>query len=156
MVWQTGPRSHAVQALQFLPQLIPPGLNTLPAYTEKDLRDKQLDDRTLSRVLYYVERRWRPSRRARAKKYISVKRYLKHCDKLTMSNGVLHIVSKDPKTRAKWSQYVVPDSLKDEVLKGVHDGAGHQVQSRTLSLARERFFWTNTDRDVRDYVRHCQ
>lgn len=47
-------------------------------------------------------------------------------------------------------------SLKDEVLKGVHDEAGHQAQSRTLSLARQRFFWPNIDRDVRDYVRHCQ
>ncbi|KAL1246992.1 hypothetical protein QQF64_034535 [Cirrhinus molitorella] len=94
MVWEAGPRARAVQTLQFLPQLIPPGINTLPAYTEKDLRDKQLDDRTLSRVLYYVERRWRPSRRARAKESVSVTRYLKHWDKLTMSNGVLYRVSK--------------------------------------------------------------
>lgn len=156
MVWEAGPRVRAVQTLQLLPQLIPPGINTLPAYTEKDLRDKQLDDRTLSRVLYYVERQWRPSRRTRAKESVSVTRYLKHWDKLTVSNGVLYRVSKDPKTRAKRSQYVVPDSLKGEALKGVHDEAGHQAQSRTLSLVRERFFWTNIDRDVRDYVRHCQ
>ncbi|XP_072574387.1 retrovirus-related Pol polyprotein from transposon 412 isoform X2 [Paramormyrops kingsleyae] len=156
MVWEAGPRSRAVQTLRFLPQLIPPGINTLPAYTEKVLRDKQLDDSTLSRVLYYVERRWRPSRRARARESVSVTRYLKHWDKLTVSNGVLYRVSKDPKTGAKRSRYVVPDSLRVEVLKGVHDEAGHQAQSRTLSLVRERFFWTNIDRDVRDYVRHCQ
>ena len=37
----------------------------------------------------------------------------------------------------------------------VHESAGHQGQSRTLSIARQRFFWLHMDRDVRDHVRHC-
>lgn len=106
--WEIGLWARVVETLQYLPQLVPPGLDTLPAYTEKDLRDKQLEDRILSRVLCYVERRWRPSRRKRAKESISVTIYLKHLDKLIVSNGVLYRVSKDLKTRAKRSQYVVP------------------------------------------------
>lgn len=73
-----------------------------------------------------------------------------------MIDGVLYRVSRDQKTRTKRFQYVVPDSLKTEVLQGVHDRAGHQAQFRTLSLTRQRFFWPNLDRDVKDYVRHCQ
>lgn len=152
--WDAGPRARAVELLQYLPQLVPPGQDTLPVYTEKVLRDKQLEDRTLSRVLSYVERHRRPSRRERFKESVSVTRYLKHWDRLTLSNGVLYRVSRNAK--AKRFQYVVPDSLKAEVLQGVHDGAGHQGQFRSLSLARQRFFWPNLDRDVRDYVRHCQ
>lgn len=38
----------------------------------------------------------------------------------------------------------------------VRDKAGHQAQFRTLNLTGQRFFWPNLDRDVRDYVRHCQ
>ena len=64
--------------LQYLPQLVPPGQDALTAHTEKDLRDKQLGDRTLSRVLSYVERRRRPSRRERFKEPVSVTTYLKH------------------------------------------------------------------------------
>lgn len=154
--WDAGPRARAVEVLQYLPQLIPPVQDTLPAYTEKDLRDKQSEDRTLSRVLHYVERRRRPSRRERFKESVSVTKYLKHWDKLTVCNGVLYRTSRDQKTKAKRLQYVVPDSLKAEVLHGVHDGAGHQAQFRSLSLARQRFFWLHLDRDVRDYVRHCQ
>lgn len=154
--WDTGPRARAVEVLHYLPQLIPPGQDTLPAYTEKELRDKQLEDTTVSRVLFYVERHRRPSRRERFNESISVTRYLKHWDKLTVSNGVLYRISRDQKTKAKRLQYVVPDSLKTEVLRGVHDGAGHQAQFRSLSLTRQRFFWPNLDRDVRDYVRHCQ
>lgn len=156
IAWDVGPRARAVSVLQHLPQLVPPGQDSLPAYTEKELRDKQLADGTLSRVLSYVERRRRPSRRERFKESVYVTRYLKHWDRLTVSNGVLYRVSKDQKTKAKRFQYVVPDSLKPDVLQGIHDGAGHQAQSRSLSLARQRFFWPNLDRDVRDYVRHCQ
>ncbi|KAM7370275.1 hypothetical protein PAMP_011541 [Pampus punctatissimus] len=154
--WDAGPRARAVEVLQYLPQLVPPGQDTLPAYTEKDLRDKQLEDRTLSRVVYYVERRRRPSRRERFKESVSVTKYLKHWDRLTVSNGVLYRISRDQKTKAKRFQYVVPDSLKTEVLHGVHDAVGHQAQFRSLSLTRQRFFWLNLDRDVRDYVRQCQ
>ena len=154
--WDAGPRARAVALLPFLSQLVHPGQDALPAYSERDLRDKQLEDGCLSRVLFYVERRRRPSRRERFKESVAVSRYIKHWDRLTLLGGVLYRLSRDQKTKAKRFQYVVPDSLKTEVLRGVHDKAGHQAQSRTLSLTRQRFFWPNLDRDVKDYVRHCQ
>ena len=67
-----------------------------------------------------------------------------------------YTVSRDQISKARRQQFVVPDCLKAEVLKGVHDSAGHQGQSRTLSIARQRFFWLHMDRDVREYVRQCQ
>lgn len=154
--WDAGARTRAVEMVHHLPQLIPPGQETLPAYTECELRDRQLEDRTLSRVLYYVERRRRPSRRERFTESVSVTKYLKHWDKLTVRNGVLYRISRDWKTKAKRFQYIVPDSLKTEVLHGVHDRAGHQAQFRSLALTRQRFFWLTLDRDVRDHVRRCQ
>ena len=87
---------------------------------------------------------------------VTVVRYLKHWEKLVVSNGILYRVSRDQVTKSKRHQYVVAESLKAEVLGGVHDHAGHQGQFRSLSLARQRFFWLNLDRDVRDYVRNCQ
>lgn len=64
-------------------------------------------------------------------------------------------MSKDQVSKKKRYQFVVPDSLKSEVLQGIHDCAGHQGQFRSLSLARQRFFWPHIDRDVKDYVRQC-
>ena len=61
--WEVGARTRAVASLHHLPQLIPAGQDSLPAYTEKELRDGQLNDRNLSCVLCYVGRRRRPSRR---------------------------------------------------------------------------------------------
>lgn len=103
--WDAGPRLRSVEVLQYLPQLVPPGQDALPACSEKDLRDKQLEDKTLSRVLSYVERRRRPSRRERFKEPVSVTRYLKHWDRLTVSNGVLYRISRHQKTKAKRFPY---------------------------------------------------
>ena len=143
-------------ALHHVPQLIPGGQDSLPAYTEKELRDEQLKDRALSRVLYYVERRRRPSRRERARESVTALRYLKHWEKLVLSNGILFRVSRDLTNKSKRHQYVVPESLKAAVLRGIHDDAGHQGQFRSLGLARQRFFWLSLDREVRDYVRSCK
>lgn len=154
--WETGARTRAIEVLHHVPQLIPDGQDSLPAYSEKELRDAQLGDRTLSRVLHYMERCRRPSRRERAHETVTVMRYIKHWEKLFLSNGILYRRSRDQVTKFKRHQYVVPDSLKAVVLRGVHEDAGHQGQSRSLGLARQRFFWLNLDRDVRDHVRNCQ
>ncbi|KAG1939019.1 interleukin-1 receptor accessory protein-like 1-A [Pimephales promelas] len=80
--WDAGPRTRAVSVLQHLPQLVPPGQDSLPAYTEKELHDKQLEDGTLSRILSYVERRRRPSRRERFKEsvYVCHKEFMTELD----------------------------------------------------------------------------
>lgn len=110
----------------------------------------------LSRVIHYVERHRRPSRRERAKESARVLRYLKHLDKFVVRNGILYRISHDQLSKGKRFQYVVSESLQLEVLRGIHDQAGHQGQSRSLGLARHRFFWLSLDRDIREYVRHCQ
>lgn len=73
-----------------------------------------------------------------------------------MLDGVLYRVCKDQLTGKKRWQYIVPASLTEQVLQGVHDDAGHQGQARTLHLTRERFFWVGMERDVREHVRCCK
>ena len=51
---------------------------------------------------------------------------------------------------------MLPQSLKDKALSGIHDLAGHQGQDRTLSLARQRFHWPDMEKDVRAHVKCCQ
>ncbi|KAJ8389522.1 hypothetical protein AAFF_G00119120 [Aldrovandia affinis] len=48
------------------------------------------------------------------------------------------------------------NKFEGKALEGVHDLAGHQGQVRTLHLARQRFFWPNMARDVKEYVRCCE
>uniref|UniRef100_A0A9J8AHH8 Gypsy retrotransposon integrase-like protein 1 n=1 Tax=Cyprinus carpio carpio TaxID=630221 RepID=A0A9J8AHH8_CYPCA len=155
MAWEDGARLRALSVLDHLPQMVPDS-EMQPTYSERDLREKQLSDSVLSRVIHYVERHRRPSRRERAKESVGVLRYIKHWEKFVMRNGILYRISRDRLSKGKRFQYVVPESLQLEVLRGIHDHAGHQGQSRSLGLARRRFFWLSLDGDVREYVRHCQ
>ncbi|XP_051728809.1 uncharacterized protein LOC127501079 isoform X1 [Ctenopharyngodon idella] len=156
MEWEFGADTRAMAVVDHLPQLVPAGQDTLPAFSVEDLRDKQMNDRVLSRVMSYVKSRQRPTRRERAGEAAAVLRYLKHWEKLIVRNGVLYRVSHNQSLRTKRFQYVVPDSMVDVILRSVHDDSGHQGQFRTVSLAKQRFFWLSMEHGVRDYVRHCQ
>ncbi|KAK3542754.1 hypothetical protein QTP70_001878, partial [Hemibagrus guttatus] len=147
--WDIGTDDRAAQWLtQGAHQLLSPGLSPLPVFSLRELQEKQQDDKVLSRVLLHVSRGKRLSRRERAGETFEVLKTLKQWEKLKMLDGVLYRVSKDVLTGKKRWQYVVPASLVSQVLQGVHDEAGHQGQSRTLSLVRQRFFWNSLERDV--------
>lgn len=38
----------------------------------------------------------------------------------------------------------------------MHHLAGHQGKARTLHIARNRFFWAQMERDIKDFVKCCQ
>ncbi|KAI2666765.1 Retrovirus-related Pol polyprotein [Labeo rohita] len=155
--WEMGAEGRALSWLaQETQQMIPPGQNPLPVYSLEELCEKQEGDNVLSRVLLYVCRGRRPSRRERAKEPYKAVKLLKQWDRLKLLDGILYRVRKDPVTKFTRYQFIVPDSLVSEVLRGIHDEAGHQGQGRTLSLARQRFSWVGQENDTRNYVRCCQ
>lgn len=131
------------------------GVATLPVLSPDVIRRKQKADQVLARVAYFVERRRRPSRRERAHETAQVLRMLKHWDKLEIKDEILYRRSKDRVVKKRY-QLVVPDSLKAIVLRGTHDEAGHQGQTRTLHLVRQRFFWTGMEGEVKKYVSYCK
>ncbi|KAL2085048.1 hypothetical protein ACEWY4_020566 [Coilia grayii] len=151
-LWESSARVRAANVLQQLPQLASPDDIPQFAFTKTELREGQLRDPVLSRVLYFVERSCRPFRREKSKEPVMVIRYFKHCEKLMTCSGVA--VSKDQVSEMKRLQFVVPDSFKYEVLKGIHDSAGRQGQVRSLGLARQRLLY-HTDRDVKENVNQC-
>ncbi|KAJ8369746.1 hypothetical protein SKAU_G00097740 [Synaphobranchus kaupii] len=153
--WDSGPTQRAASLAGHLSQLAPPGQDVFSSLSSADLQSHQKQDPTINRVLHFVERKRRPSRRERDKESQMVLRILKQWERLTVLDGILYRVTRDPMTKHKRFQFVLPDSLKSQALAGVHDLAGHQGQPRTLSLVRRRFFWYDVERDVRSYVRNC-
>ncbi|KAJ8361726.1 hypothetical protein AAFF_G00429480 [Aldrovandia affinis] len=152
--WDSGLKQRAASLAGHLSQLVPPGLDMFSSLSSADLQSHQRQDPTINRVFHFVERKRRP-RRERDKENQMVLRILKQWDKLTVLDGILYRVMRDPVTKHKRFQFVLPDSLKSQALAGVHDLAGHQGQPRTLSLVRQRFFWYDVEKDVRSYVRNC-
>ncbi|KAF7699137.1 hypothetical protein HF521_003879, partial [Silurus meridionalis] len=124
--------------------------------THAELLDKQRLDPVVSRVRFFVERGRRPSRREKVEESEETVRTLKQWGKFTIKLGILYRVSKNPLTKKKIFQYVVPAVLRGLVLKGVHDNAGHQGQHRTLWLARQRFYWNSLEHDTKLYVSQCK
>lgn len=153
--------AHGTGGVSWLPGASPASLQ-LPeedpsiVIPHSQLRNLQQQDTTVSRVLFYVQRHKRPSTRERTTESVCVLKLLRHWTKLKVRDGVLYRVKRDRHMNKKIFQFVIPESLKKQVLHGVHDAAGHQGRSRTFSLASERFFWTGMEKDVMKHVKHCQ
>lgn len=52
-------------------------------------------------------------------------------------------------------QVLLPAALKDDVLKQVHDGHGHQRIQRTLELLRQRCYWPGMSSEVAQWCQTC-
>ncbi len=127
----------------------------LPSIFKQVPRDRQQEDADLARVMFFVERQHRPSRRERHSEGVSALRLMRQWDKLVLQDGILYRVSRDPVTKKKRNQYIVPLSLSQDAVHWCHDDAGHQGQDRSLSLVKQRFYWSSMERDMRDYVKRC-
>lgn len=92
-----------------------------------------------------------PSRQERSKLALIAQTLCKQWHQLKVLDGVLYRVMKDPSTRQKFHfQFVLPLSLKAKALSVVHDLAGHQGQARSVHPARQRFFWPQMERDIKE------
>lgn len=66
------------------------GQSALPVFPRETVLEKQRKDPVLSRVMSFVERKRRPSRRERTNEAALVLRVLKHWERLEMKDGILY------------------------------------------------------------------
>ncbi|RXN32180.1 Retrovirus-related Pol polyprotein from transposon 412 [Labeo rohita] len=154
--WETVTELRAMQTVQSIQNIATTGPDTISAIPFEDIRQDQESDPAISKLIPYLSQRKRPSRREMTGMDAGALVLLKQWDRLKVQDGVIYRVSKDPLSNHKRFQLVLPSSLRARALAGVHDLAGHQGQSRTLQLTRQRFFWPRTERDIREYVKCCQ
>ncbi|KAI2644940.1 Transposon Ty3-G Gag-Pol polyprotein [Labeo rohita] len=139
--------------VESIPHLV--NMEQTTALNVSTLSTAQEQDNTVSRALFYVQQQRRPDNERSSESPLVI-RLLKHWNKLTIRDGMLFRVKRDNHVNNKLHQFIVPDALKQEVLHGLHDAAGHQGHSRTLSLARQRFFWAGMERNISNYVRNSE
>ncbi|KAI2666914.1 Retrovirus-related Pol polyprotein from transposon opus [Labeo rohita] len=128
----------------------------LLGFSHDELQRSQELDVTISKVLPFVIRKRRPSRQERGKFDFRAQALIKQWDHLKVQDWVLYRVTKDPVSKQKRHQYVLPRSLLEKALAGLHDLAGHQGQARTIHLARQRFFWPKMEYEIKEYVKCCR
>ena len=154
--WDAAAESRATGLIQAVQQFLPPGQDLLPAFSVEELQRNQELDPGISTVMPFLNRRRRPSRRERDGLDSSALVLIRQWERLKVVDGVLYRVAKDSMSKQKRHQFVLPRSLVEKALRGVHDLAGHQGQARTIHLARQRFFWPGMERQIKGYVKCCQ
>ncbi|KAG1950296.1 interleukin-1 receptor accessory protein-like 1-A [Pimephales promelas] len=112
--WNDAAESRALYLAQHVEQLSS-GLDVTPMFTAQELQSQEQDS-CISKVLPFVAARKRPSRRERHGADSKVLRLFKQWDKLEVHDGMLYRVTKDPMSKQRRSQYVLPLSLKAAIL----------------------------------------
>lgn len=123
------------------------------ALSSTDWNKGQADDPVITEVKDIVRGGQKPSAKTIKKENSSVRRYLRDWDKLILKEGVLY--RKVTLDGQAYDQLVVPSSVRDIVLRALHDDMGHQGRDRTTSLIKARFFWIGMDADISKKVRRC-
>ncbi|KAK0141105.1 hypothetical protein N1851_021907 [Merluccius polli] len=152
--WDAAAESRATGLIQSVQHFLPPGQDLLPAFSLEELQRNQALDPGISMVMPFLNRQRRPSRRERDGLDSSAMVLIRQWERLKVIDGVLYRVAKDSMSKQKRHQFVLPRSLVEKALRGVHDLAGHQGQARTIHLARQRF-WPGMERQIKGYVKCC-
>ena len=122
------------------PEIVVDGATgTLPSISPADMRTHQEADDVLRHVLRYHRLGRRPDameRRGEAKATLAL---LAMGDKLIEREGVLYRRITTP-AGIQRDQLLLPATLRERTLRGLHDEAGHQGIERTEALVRERCY----------------
>ena len=109
-----------------------------------DIAKAQREDRVISKVLWYVNTKTKPTFEHRQQESKEVKKYPRELSKLKVDNksGVLY----------RGQQIVLPLEFRRMVYCELHEEMGHLGTERVFCLAKERFFWPGMRTDIDHYV----
>ena len=128
---------------------------TLPGYRTKAIASMQLDDVGISAVLKFHALQRRPTHRERQDMPKASLTWLQELRNVTTRGGLAYRSTRDA-TGIHGLQLLIPECLQSEVLRGLHDDAGHQGGERTEALVRERFYWPGIRLSVQDWLAKCK
>ena len=114
--------------------------STLPNITTSDMIDLQANDETIGRLVFYRKQNRKPDRDERGNESATVLILLKQWDRITDRDGVLYRRITMPNGDNE-QQLLLPECLRETVLTGLHNDAGHQALERTEALIRTRCYW---------------
>lgn len=137
-------------------QQMAPGAQTpaLPGYSKVDLKRFQTSDSALREFSKYWDMNRKPDSRERKRLSRTARLLLKQWNKIQQKDGLLYRVVQDTRSGER-RQLLLPESLRDTVLRSLHDQMGHQGIERTWSLLQNRCFWVGMWGDVEKWVKQC-
>lgn len=139
-------RSEATQAV----------MTTFPERTPLEMGVIQRNDPVIQEALCFWRQGRRPNYEEREKLSKPVLTLLRQWKRLVDRDGVLFRQVTLPRTNEDTFQLVLPEALKEEVLKEVHQNHGHQGIERTLELLRLRCYWPGMSKSVLVWCQKCE
>jgi hypothetical protein len=129
--------------------------NWLMSYSPAQLRQHQLNDKSLRILITWLESNHLPDQQELQLSSPAVKRFWRFKGQLSMIQGVLHYSWEDPPVRR--ILLVIPDNLRTEVMQGCHDDptGGHFGQEKTYLKVKRNYIWHNMTTDIKLYVTTC-
>ena len=127
----------------------------LPVYSSQEIRVKQLQDHLVGPFLRAKENGDQaPSDKTGPKWHKMVQLW----DQLFVKDGALYRQCRVADDYSNVIQLVVPDSLKEEVMYGVHEGigGGHLGVEKSVVKLKERFYWPGHYNDIKSWCANCR
>jgi len=115
----------------------------------------QIKDPSIREFLKYWAANKKPNTRERCKLPRETFTLLKQWDHMKKEDGLLWQLIHD-QSLGEIEQLVLPHSLKDKVLRSLHDDLGRQGIERTLQLIRIHFYWPRIHADVEKRIKCCE
>lgn len=128
------------------------GLPDLPHLSETSLAELQRKDTEMRIVIKGLESGVKPCNLRDQPPTMGL--WLKEWNRLELRSGVLYRRRQD--CGASRYQLALPTTLRDMVLRSLHDDMGHLGIDRTLDLIRSRFFWPKMSQAVEERVKTCE
>ncbi|CAC5418472.1 unnamed protein product [Mytilus coruscus] len=124
--------------------------STIPTVQPEEMSKLQKSDPHIKRLLLYWKGEEKVTRRQLSRESKEVRRLVNNIKTLKEKDGIIYRETKDNR------QLLLPSTLKQRVLKSVHDDMGHQGFERTFSLLKTRYYWPYMTTDIVDYCDTCE
>ena len=125
--------------------------------TKDELRSSQLKDPVIGYILRAKENDEKPEASELKGQSLTCRRLAQLWECLEVIDGMLWRHYEDDQGEVTWKQFVVPQSLREEVLQELHAGvlSGHLGEEKTIQQLKKRFYWPGYSQDVRDWCHTC-
>ena len=122
-----------------------------------DIRGQQLNDEVVGLVMRAKENESKPSEGTIRAMNPHARRLFQLWDQLLIKQGCLYRAYVRSVDGSNLLQLVIPKSLRNNILKDLHEGVvgGHLGEDKTLDRVRERFYWPGYNADVCQWVKTC-
>ena len=144
----------AVRVNQVEAQKISQAFKTFPSNDKSDLIRWQHEDVVIARFLHFWQKHAVPSISEILGESKPVKKLLRDWQRVREIDGVLYRVFMERGEEVY--QVLLPECMKSQVLKSLHDSTGHQGMERTLALVRKRCYWSDMVKDIENWCKTCE